>query len=66
MIMAVSPITTVKTIIASKPYLSIAETVSLLLAMKTIPPAVKQKDATISVGGLVGKYELGGFIQKVT
>lgn len=55
MIVAVRPIITVKTNMASSSYDSSAKTVSALLAMKIIPPLTKQKEVMSSVGGLVGR-----------
>lgn len=51
---------TVNVNMASRPYDSSAATVSLLLTMKVMPPATRQKEVMISVGGRDGRYEVGG------
>lgn len=66
MIIAVKPIMTVKTNMESRLYASMAPIVLELLAMKMSPPLTKQKEARSSVGGLDGRYVVGGLSQKVT
>lgn len=57
---AVKPMVRVKLNMASRPYFSMAATVSLLLAMKIMPPESRQNEATISVGGRDGRNDVGG------
>jgi len=60
MIRAVRPMPTVKVNMASTAECSSIMTTSRVLAMKIRPPAQRQKDVTISLGGLLGKCDVGG------
>jgi hypothetical protein len=57
---AVKPIVRVKRNIAFRSLSSIMCTMSLLLAMNSRPPAIKQKDEISSDGGRDAKTEVGG------
>ena len=59
---ATRPMVTVKVNMASRLYDSRAAMVSLLLTIKVIPPAIRQKDVMTSVGGRDGRYDVGVLI----
>jgi len=60
MIRAVRPMVTTKVNMASAAECSSMITTSRVLVMNISPPETRQKDVTTSVGGLLGKCEVGG------
>ena len=60
MINAENPMATANKNMASSPLFSIAATVSVADPMKINPPEMRQKPATSSLGGLLGKRLVGG------
>lgn len=59
---AEKPMATVNRNMASSPFFSIVLTESKELFIKMMPPEIRQKLATSSVGGRLGKREVGGLM----